>query len=107
MEDKYLKLQELLKDESNCKRLFVLNAEEVSDVLQKEYNLDFSTEELTDFMNGLKAALNDRQNGELAAEDLEMVSGGKRDSSAYGQGYSAGRFLPAAAVVGIAVAVVW
>ena len=106
MEPKYLKLQEMLKDEATCKKLFVLSADEASVVLQKEYGLEFSVEELTDIMNGIKAALNDRQNGELDEGDLEMVSGG-RDSSAYGYGYSFGRFVPAAVVVGLAVATVW
>ena len=106
METKYLELQELLKDEATCKKLFVLSAEECSEVLQKEYNLDFSVAELTDIMNGIKAALSDRQNGELNETDLEMVAGG-RDSSAYGYGYSFGRFVPAAVVVGLAVATVW
>ena len=106
MEEKYLKLEELLKDEATCKRLFVMNAEEVSAVLLKEYGLDFSVGELTDFMNGVKAALHDRENGELGEADLEMVAGG-RDSSSYGRGYSFGRFVPAAVVVGLAVATVW
>lgn len=106
MESKYLKMQEMLKDEATCKKLFVLSAEECSVVLKNEYELDFSVAELTDIMNGIKAALNDRQNGELDESDLEMVSGG-RDSSAYGYGYSFGRFVPAAVVVGLAVATVW
>jgi len=106
MEEKYLKLQEILKDETNCRRLFVLSAEEASEILKKEFDLDFSVAELTDFMNGIKAALSDRQNGELEETDLEMVSGG-RDSSAYGRGYSFGRFVPAAVVVGLAIATVW
>lgn len=107
METKYLKLQEVLKDEANCKRLFVLSAEECSVVLKNEYDLDFSVAELTDIMNGIQAALKDRQNGELDEADLEMVAGGKRDNSAYGYGYSFGRFVPAAVVVGLAVATVW
>lgn len=106
METKYLKLQELLTNEETAKKLFVLSVEECSDVLQKEYNLDFSVEELTDFMNGIRAALKDRQNGELDETDLDMISGG-RDSSAYGYGYSFGRFVPAAVVVVLAVAAVW
>ena len=107
MEPKYLKLQEMLKDESTCKKLFVLTAEECSDVLKKEYDLDFSVTELTDIINGIKAALNDRQNGELKEAELEMVSGG-RDSSAYGYGYSLGRFVPAAViVVGVCIAAGW
>lgn len=106
METKYLKLQELLKDEETAKRLFMLDVEECSAVLQKEYNLDFSIEELNEFMRGIQAALKDRQNGELDENDLEMVSGG-RDSSAYGYGYSFGRFVPAAVVVVLAVAAVW
>lgn len=106
METKYLKLQELLKNEETCKRLFVLNAEECSDVLKKEYGLDFTKDELAEFMNGVKAALKDRENGELDEQDLETVAGG-RDSSAYGYGYSFGRFVPAAVVVGLAVATVW
>ena len=105
MEPKYLKLQEMLKDESTCKKLFVLSAEECSDVLQKEYDLDFSVAELTDIMNGIKAGLNDRQNDELKETDLEMVSGG-RDNSAYGFGYSTGRFVPAVALVVCVVGVV-
>lgn len=106
MEPKYLKLQEMLKDEATCRKLFVLNAEECSEVLKKEYDLDFTAEELTDIMNGIKAALNDRQNGELGETDLEMVSGGKKNSS-YDYGYSFGRFVPAAVVVGLAIASVW
>lgn len=101
METKYLKLQELLKDEVTSKKLFTLSVEECSDVLLKEYGLDFSVEELTEFMKGLQAALKDRKNGELDESDLEMVSGG-RDSSAYGYGYSFGRFVPAVVVVCIA-----
>ena len=101
METKYLKLQELLKDEVTGKKLFTLSVEECSDVLLKEYGLDFSVEELTEFMKGLQAALKDRKNGELDESDLEMVSGG-RDSSAYGYGYSFGRFCPAVVVVCIA-----
>jgi len=106
MENKYLKLQEILKNEETCRRLFVLNAEECSNVLEKEYGLDFSKDELAEFMNGVKAALKDRENDELDEKDLEAVSGG-RDSSSYGYGYSFGRFVPAAVVVGIAIATVW
>ena len=106
METKYLQLQELLKDENTGKKLFMLSVEECSDVLQKEYGLIFSVDELTEFMKGIQAALRDRQNGELDESDLDMVSGG-RDSSAYGYGYSFGRFVPAAVVVVLAVATVW
>ena len=84
----------------------MLSAEECSVVLKNEYGLDFSVAELTDVMNGIQAALKDRQNGELDEGDLDMVAGG-RDSSAYGFGYSCGRFVPAAVVVGLAVATVW
>lgn len=101
MEPKYSMLQELLNDEATCKKLFMLSPEECSDVLQKEYNLTFSVDELNDIMKGIKAALDDRANGELVEADLEMVSGG-RDSSAYGFGYSFGRFVPAAVVVCVA-----
>lgn len=106
METKYLKLQELLKNEETAKRLFLLDVEVCSDVLLKEYNLDFSIEELNEFMRGIQAALKDRQNGELDENDLDMVSGG-RDNSAYGYGYSFGRFVPSAIVVGLAIAAVW
>ena len=106
MEPRYQKLQELLKDEATCKKLFVLNAEEASEVLKKEYGLDFTVAELTSIMNGIKDALRDRQSGELGETDLEMVSGGAKDKD-YGYGYSFGRFVPAAVVVGLAVASVW
>jgi len=106
MEEKYLKLQEILKDEANCKRLFPLSADEAALTLKKDYNLDFSVDELTEFMNGVKAALKERQDGELEESDLEMVSGGKGNSS-YDYGYSFGRFVPAAVVVGLAIASVW
>lgn len=106
METKYVKLQELLSDEETCKRLFALSAEECSVTLKNEYGLDFSVDELNEIMRGIQAALKDRQNGELNESDLEMVAGG-RDSSAYGFGYSCGRFVPAAVVVGLAVASVW
>jgi len=106
MEPKYAKLQELLKDEATCRKLFVLNADECSKVLKEEYDLDFTPGELAEIMNGIKAALNDRQNGELAESDLEMVAGGKKNTS-YDYGYSFGKFVPAAVVVGLAIATVW
>lgn len=106
MEEKYLKLQEILKDEATCKRLFAMNVETAADTLKKEFGLEFSVDELIDFMNGVKAALSDRENNELGEADLEMVSGG-RNQAAYDSGYSFGRFVPAAVVLGIAVATVW
>ncbi len=106
MEERYLKLQEILKDEATCRRLFVMDAKEAADVLKKEYDVEFTAEELADFMNGVKAAMNERGDGELGETDLEMVSGG-RNQGAYNSGYSFGKMVPAGVLVGLAVAQVW
>lgn len=105
MEERFVKLQELLTNEEVAKKLLPLSAEEASSVLASEYGINFTVEELTDIMLGIRDSINEGENGELSADDLDQVAGGGKGSSAYNFGKSVGSAVPAAVIL-ITIAVV-
>ncbi len=108
MEERFVKLQELLSAEETAKKLLTLSAEEASKVLSTEYGIEFSVEELNDIMRGIRDSIKEQENGELAEEDLELVSGGGKGSSSYNFGKSVGKAAPVAvALISVAVIVGW
>lgn len=108
MEERFLKLQELLSNEETAKKLLALSAEEASCVLTSEYGIDFSVEELNDIVRGILDAAKEKENGELSVTDLENVSGGGKGSNSYNFGKSVGGAVPVVfAMVCIGIAFGW
>ena len=108
MEERFIKLQELLSNEETARSLLPLSAEEATNVLASEYGIDFTVEELNDIMLGIRDSIKERENGELSADDLDQVAGGGKGSSAYNFGKSVGGAVPAAVIlISIAVMTGW
>lgn len=108
MEERYLKLRELLTEEETSKKLLELSPEEAVQVLAVEYGLTFTADELRDIVLGIRDAAAERENGELSADDLDRVAGGGKGSEAYNFGKSVGGAMPAVVIlVCTAVAFGW
>lgn len=99
MEERFVKLKELLTDEEQAKRLLNLSAEEAAKVLEEEYGIHFTVDELNDIMLGIQDSVKERENGELSANDLDQVAGGGRGSDSYNFGRSVGGAVPAMVVL--------
>ncbi len=108
MEQKYVKLQELLGNEEIAKRLIEMSPEDVSKVLAEEYDLEFTPEQLIDIANGIKDEIRG-ESDELSDSDLAQVSGGrKRNEDDYQFGRSVGKGTPVVvALVCVAVFFGW
>ena len=87
MDDKMMKLSELLSDEEYAKKLFAMSVEDAQKELER-VGLRFSTEELIALAQGIRASLN--ENGELNEGELENVAGG-RNQRTVEQGKEIGR----------------
>lgn len=85
------KLVELLKDEATAKELLTLPTAKAAQEELKRRGLDCTEEELTSFMNGIKASLNEGE--ELNEESLSTVVGGASKNMNYDLGKKCGRFL--------------
>lgn len=108
MEERFVKLKELLSNEEQAKKLLNLSAEEAVKVLEEEHGIHFTVDELNDIMLGIQDSIKERENGELTANDLDHVAGGGRGSEAYEFGKSVGGAVPAVVILGcIAIAFGW
>lgn len=103
MEPKFEKLISLFKkDPETIKKLLSCSAEEAAEVLSKEYNLEFTVDELNEVAAGIKAGLEKEDNDELSVDQLDVVVGGAK-SGAYYAGYYIGKVVGVAGVaLGIA-----
>lgn len=107
MEERFIKLKELLSNEDTAKKLLLLDVEEASRVLSAEYGIDFSIEELNDIMRGIQDAIKEKEQEELSESDLEQVAGGGKGSDAYEFGKSAGRAAPIIIALGVVIWATW
>lgn len=107
MEERYLKLRELLTEEETSKKLLELSPEEAVQVLAVEYDLTFTADELKDIVLGVRDVAAERENGELSADDLDRVAGGGKGSAAYNFGKSVGGAMPAAVVLACCLIYGW
>lgn len=108
MEERFLRLKEILCDEEVAKKLLVLSPEEVSRILQEQYQLSFSVEELNDIAKGIMDSVAEANGEELSESELAEVAGGARGSESYQFGRSVGRATPVVvALVTVAVICGW
>lgn len=108
MEERFIKLQELLTNEETAKKLLALSAEEASTALAAEYGITFTVEELNDIVRGIQDSVKEAQNVELSENDLDQVSGGGKGSESYNFGKSVGGAAPVVfAMICIGVAMGW
>lgn len=98
METRYESLTNLFKDPAVAQRLLTYSPEEAVAVLQEEYHLEFTAEELVDVAEGIKTALNEASD-ELTDDQLEDVVGGGKGSTAYNAGYYIGKTVKVVGVV--------
>ena len=92
MEERFVKLEALLKDEAKASEVFSGSKEEARAKLAA-VGIVFSEEEFDEFLEGVKLTLN--KGAELNEDDLEQVAGGCPDCNSFGQrvGKTVGRIL--------------
>ncbi len=92
MEERFVKLDALLEDEVKASEVFSGSKEEARAKLAA-MGIEFTDEEFTDFLEGVKLTLN--KGGELNEDDLEQVAGGCSACKSHGQrvGEKVGRIL--------------
>ena len=98
MDTRFETLSNLFKDESVAQKLLSCTAAEAVAILQEQYHLEFTVEELDDVAVGIKAALTDPSSDELSVDQLEDVVGGGK-SNAYYAGYYIGKTVMAGCVI--------
>ena len=108
MEERFIKLKELLSNEETAKKLLTLSAEDAAGVLAEEYGVNFTVEELNDIVLGIQDSIKEKNSSELSETDLDMVSGGGKGSESYNFGKSVGAATPVVfAMICIGVAMGW
>lgn len=90
MEEKFITLSEVFKDNDVAQKLLAYSPEEAICFLKEQYNLEFTADELNDVAAGIRDALSD-SNDEFSDEQLEDVTGGGKGSGAYNVGYYIGK----------------
>lgn len=86
MNEKFERLEALLKEDGKIQEIFCGNAEEILNKLDA-YGISLSLEELNDIKDGFNDAMG--QSEELSEELLDNVAGGCKDCSS--AGYDLGR----------------
>ncbi len=92
MDEKFVKLEQLLEDPSKIEEIFCGTAEEILEKLAG-YGIELSMDELNDIKEGYNAEV--KESNELKEESLDDVAGGCRDCSkhGYGVGQKIAKFL--------------
>lgn len=107
MATKFETLSKLFEDPKTAQKLLALSPEEAVSFLKEKHNLDFTVDELNDIAIGIKDAMEDNSD-ELNSDQLDMVSGGGKGSTAYNTGYYIGKACKvvgtAAGIAGFAIA---
>lgn len=89
MDERILKIKELMKNEAEAKKVFAGTKEEIKRKLD-EKGISFSDEEFEGFINGIRESVHEN-NDELDETSLENVSGGSKAS--YDYGYEVGKTI--------------
>lgn len=106
MDPRFEKLSELFKNAEVAEKLLSCSAEEAAAVLQEQYQLEFTVDELNEVAVGIKAAVASDSSDELTSEQLDEVAGGHK-GGAYYTGYYIGKTVIVVGIgVGIAAAAV-
>lgn len=107
MEPRFEALSKLFENSETAQKLLALSPDEAVTFLKENHNLEFTSDELNDVATGIKDALQDNSD-ELNSDQLDMVSGGGKDSTAYSAGYYIGKTVKVvgtvAGIAGFAIA---
>lgn len=101
MEKRFEKLIDFFTDPMTAEKLGGMKAEDAVVFLKENYDLEFSAEELRDFGDGMRAALEDSSD-ELPLDVLDQVAGGKENGNSVGYniGYYGGKVIKAVVTIG-------
>ncbi len=92
MEEKFLKLEQLLEDVDKIEEIFCGTAEEILEKLAA-HGVELTMDELNDIKDGFNDEM--KASDELTEVSLDDVAGGCRDCSSHGYGFGQkiGKFL--------------
>lgn len=88
MDERFTKLDSILENEDLVKEIFTGSTEDFRKKLAAE-GIDFTDEEFSEFLDGLKMAVN--SDSELSEDALEQIAGGC--SKCKNQGYRVGQVV--------------